>query len=541
MGRVGGLILIRGPTNPSETASILPPVRPGSCGSSTQAMKIAGYIHPIAQALGPNFACGWFEIVARLLQTLHRDADCDCVMIAGSWPFRWAAEKGQGPLLEGIRLAEIDEITIYRTLSACGALPTALDEAAYEGGHEDDPALRMIADEVARSVGGFVPDVIISFGIQTDFLAPLWPNALRLHIECGPFSRNPYPFSLFFDHLGMYGRSIVGQAGHRLRTHLATDDAVGLVSAFRTRNAYALDAVDPFHTVDFRAKFDRLLLLPLQVSNYYSFDRQSRYRTQFEYLLDVLSATPRDVGVVVTEYLEWGHVLKDCGSGQNLAYLQRNFPNLIFLDQFRSYLSPSQFLAPRVDGVWSVSSNVGYQALLYNRVLGSPTTSHLAGLAQATTFDGFFEAIGSATPINNDAPLAWLLERYFVPDSLLSDGRALRDYLTRRISAAAVADDPIDGFVPIADPDRLIQPWVLDAPKSTAAKVIQPLDAALADARVARQTLDTILHSSSWRITAPLRSLFSAMQASRDFLVSLLPAKIRRQPTLGQPFLPARQ
>ena len=59
-------------------------------------MKIAGYIHPIAQALGPNFACGWFEIVAKLLQALHRDADCECMMIAGSWPFRWAAEKGRG-------------------------------------------------------------------------------------------------------------------------------------------------------------------------------------------------------------------------------------------------------------------------------------------------------------------------------------------------------------------------------------------------------------------------------------------------------------
>ncbi len=503
-------------------------------------MKIAGYIHPISQALGPNFACGWFEIVAKLLQSLHRDADCDCIMVAGSWPFRSAAEKGQGSLLQGIRLAEIDETALYRSLSALNRLPTALDGTAYERDHGDDQALQVITDEVARSVGGFVPDVIISFGIQTDFLAPLWPNALRLHIESGPFSRNPYPFSLFFDHLGMYGRSIVGQAGQRLRTHRATDDAVGLVSAFRTRNTYALDAVDPFHAVDFRAKFDRLVLLPLQVSNYYSFDRQSRYRTQFEYLLDVLSAAPRDVGVIVTEYLEWGHVLKDCGSGQNLAYLQRNFPNLIFLDQFRSYSSPSQFLAPRVDGVWSVSSNVGYQALLYNRVLGSPATSHLAGLAHATTFDGFFGAIGSAAPINNDAALAWLLERYLVPDALLSDGRVLHDYLIRRISAVAVADDPMDSFVPIADLDRLMHAWVLKAPKSKAMKVIQPLDAALADARVARKTLDTILHSTSWRITAPLRSLFGAIQSCRDVLMSLLPAKIRRQPALRQPFLPAR-
>ena len=227
-----------------------------------QAMKIAGYIHPIAQALGPNFACGWFEIVAKLLQALHRDADCECMMIAGSWPFRWAAENGRASLLEGVRSAEIDEIALYRTLSALGGLPTALDQAAYDRGHEDGPALQAITDEVARSAGGFEPDVIISFGIQIDFLAALWPNALRLHVESGPFSRNPYPFSMFFDHLGMYGRSIVGQAGDRLRARPATGDLLGVANAFRTCNALALDAVDPFHAVNLRAKFDAWFCSP---------------------------------------------------------------------------------------------------------------------------------------------------------------------------------------------------------------------------------------------------------------------------------------
>ena len=70
--------------------------------------------------------------------------------------------------------------------------------------------------------------MIISFGIQIDFLAALWPKALRLHVESGPFSRNPYPFSLFFDHLGIYGRSIVGQAGDCLRAQPASSDLLGV-------------------------------------------------------------------------------------------------------------------------------------------------------------------------------------------------------------------------------------------------------------------------------------------------------------------------
>lgn len=510
-------------------------------------MKIAAYIHPVAQALGPNFNCAWFEILAKLLQTLRRDADCDCMMIAGDWPIRWAREVGRADLLEGIRVAALDEVALYRKLGALGALPTALDQVAYGTESPHDGALPALAAEVARCTRGFVPDVVISFAIQTDFLAALWPRATRLHVETGAYSRNPYPFSLFFDHVGMYRRSIIGRAGCALRSHRATDDALALASAFRTRNALALDAVDPFGSTDFRAKFDRLVLLPLQVSNYYSFDEQSHYRTQFEYLLDVLAATPPEVGVIVTEYLEWGHVLKSAGCGENIGYLQANFANLIFLDQFRAYASPSQFLARRVDGVWSVSSNVGYQGFLYNRALGSPATSHLAGIAQATTFADFFRQIESAAPINNDATLAWLLERYFVPEALLADGRWLRDYFERRIAAAAESKSPLDAFVPCADTDRLMQAWVVKAPKSRAAKAIQPMDAALAeaytarvDARAAQQALDAVLHSTSWRLTAPLRSLSVVARNCRDQIAAMLPGAIRTEPAQRAPVLPMR-
>jgi hypothetical protein len=59
--------------------------------------------------------------------------------------------------------------------------------------------------------------------------------------------------------------------------------------------------------------------------------------------------------------------------------------------------------------------------------------------------------------------LAWLLERYLVPATLLSNGRWLHDYLQRRLDAARSAIDPIDAFVPIADADRLMDAWVINA------------------------------------------------------------------------------
>lgn len=491
-------------------------------------MKVAAYIHPLAQALGPNFACGWFEILAKLLQTL-RDAGCECMIISGSWPYRWARETGRAQLLRGLHRVELDEIWLYRRIAKLGVQPTALDQLAYQSDQRHHPALQVIADELSRQRRDFKPDVIISFAIQTDFLAHLWPDALRLHVETGPFSRNPYPFSLFFDHLGMYGRSIIARAGKQLHSYTPTPDALGLVRALRARNAVAINATDPFRLIDFRKRFDKLVLLPLQVSGYYSFDLQASYRTQFEYLLDVLSAAPPDVGVIVAEYLEWGEVLKDRGSAENLAYLKSNFPNFIFLDQFRDYFSPSQFLVPRVDAVWSVSSNVGYQALLYNRLLGSPTTSHLAAIAHATHFSSFFATLNASNSVNNDPALAWLLDRYLVPEALLSDGRWLRGYFAQRIQSAAAAADPIDSFVPITEHARLREAWVVQAP---IAKATRYSNKDAKELQAVKESLDAVLCSKSWRVTAPLRAWSAAVRTCRHSITSQISIARQRQKAL---------
>jgi hypothetical protein len=147
-------------------------------------------------------------------------------------------------------------------------------------------------------------------------------------------------------------------------------------------------------------------------------------------------------------------------------YLRHTFPNLIFRDDFRAWFAPSQFLVPRVDGVWTVSSNVGYQAMLFNRVLGTPATTHMSGIADATEFQDFIGRLGQ--PANADAFLAWQLERYLVPEVLFSDGRWLHGYLERRIDAARRGADPIEAFVPTADSDRLMEAWIAQAPRPVA-------------------------------------------------------------------------
>ena len=267
-------------------------------------MKVACFVNPLVQARGPCFNFGWVETLANLLQPLRRDARCECMLIAGGWFKDWASQNQKGALLTGLRTVWIDELALYRRLRALGELPTALDQTAYQADDAEHPALRVIAEAMARDVNGFEPDIIIGFAGQANYLARLWPSALRLHIERGHFGRDPYPFSMYFDHVGTHARSAVARVGGLKLAYPLTSDGRALVSAFRSQMAAAFDSLDPFRSQSLRKRFDRLCLLPLQVSNEFSFDGLVNYRTQFEYLYDVLAAAPKDVAVIVTEHPE---------------------------------------------------------------------------------------------------------------------------------------------------------------------------------------------------------------------------------------------
>jgi hypothetical protein len=429
-------------------------------------MKIACYIHPIPVPIGPNADYFWLATLARILQGMRSADATDAMLISRAWLHSLAKEQRALSLLEGLRVAAVDETSLWHRLQSIDVLPTALAGLAYNTPSPSHPALQILADEVSRCSRGFEPDVVIAFGIQSDFLAELWPKALLLHIETGAYSRNPYPASLYFDHLGVYRHSAVGKAGKRLRGDATLAGETVLVSKIRNHFQRVLVSTDPFQHQNFVPNYRNIILLPLQVSNHYSFDEHVPYRSQFEFLLDVLSRTPRDVGVIATEYLECDEVLRTRGHGENIGYLRERFPNFIFHENFRSWFTPSQFLVLRVDGVWTVSSNVGYQGMLFNRVLGTPATTHISGIADATEFQDFIGKLGR--PANADRFLAWQLEHYLVPELMFSDGRWMHSYLQRRIDAAHHVGDPIEAFVPVADVDRLVEAWIGCAPQPRA-------------------------------------------------------------------------
>src|SRR3954467_1839273 len=134
-------------------------------------MKVACFVNPLVQARGPCFNFGWVETLANLLQSLRRDARCECMLIAGGWFKDWASQNQKGALLTGLRTVWIDELALYRRLRALGELPTALDQTAYQADDAEHPALRIVAEAMARDANGFEPDIIIGFAGQANYLA----------------------------------------------------------------------------------------------------------------------------------------------------------------------------------------------------------------------------------------------------------------------------------------------------------------------------------------------------------------------------------
>ena len=73
------------------------------------------------------------------------------MLIAGGWFKDWASQNQKGALLTGLRTVWIDELALYRRLSALGELPTALDQTAYQADDAEHPALRRAARSARAS------------------------------------------------------------------------------------------------------------------------------------------------------------------------------------------------------------------------------------------------------------------------------------------------------------------------------------------------------------------------------------------------------
>jgi hypothetical protein len=225
-------------------------------------VRIAAYIHPAFLPQGPLFNYGWYVILRDLLERLSQaNRDAQCFLISGRRFVQYAASLGH-PVGDRLQVLELDDVRLHRRLASRGITPSSLSHLLYES-TTSSPALQILTDEIRSVAACYGFDIILSFATPTDFLKELFPTAFRLHVEAGAFSRNPYPFSLFFDHLGMYRWSVMGQHGDAITKREISPDCAFLTTGFKQHYLEVLSSINPFATFDFRRRFDKVCLLPL--------------------------------------------------------------------------------------------------------------------------------------------------------------------------------------------------------------------------------------------------------------------------------------
>lgn len=275
---------------------------------------------------------------------------------------------------------------------------------------------------------GWKPNLIICWEFPTTFFRALFPDALVIDLMPGLFMRPPYPRTISFDPVGLYKDSCFGVQS--LKDVKATE--AELAAYYKIRNNFERFFAESSAKNLILSKlkdinrFSTFTLVPLQISQYFGFYENCKYKSQFDFLVDVLNHTPEDTGVIATQYVS-SFVQEKAINDKNIDFLTSNFSNFLYSKDFERIDNISQFIVPWADTTCSISSTIGLQAKFYNRRLISPSKSHLAFIADQTDF----EESGYNDQSNNENVMALMMNRQtFLESRLLEDPDYLSSILT---------------------------------------------------------------------------------------------------------------
>jgi len=267
-------------------------------------------------------------------------------------------------------------------------------------------------------------DIILLWETPVPFLEKMYPQALIVHQMPGAFSRAPYPHTVTFDPIGLYKHGSLYIHADEIHSIGNNHEDLGLTRDFICYLRDAINTLQPFEksVLNEKGKFNRLVLLPLQVSAHYTFKADTKYENQTDFLLDVLNKVNSDIGIVVTQYVT-PRASDTVINKVVLPVLKKTYPNLIYREEFDRISSVSQYLLPLVDEVITCSSSIGLQALAWPRKLTVQEDTFLKPLAtplvRAESHDEFDRSLRILSFIlNRNQPLA---------SSVVSD----REFLTK--------------------------------------------------------------------------------------------------------------
>lgn len=306
---------------------------------------------------------------------------------------------------------------------------------------------------------GYAPDVIISYESPAPFWKDIFPDALLLNSMFGIFSRAPFPAYGLLDPCGLYEYSYQYKYADRIRNEEVNEEERKVVKLLQNQSVTALATYHPLKKYLSRIyeRFERLVVLACQVDSYFSYNGCTNYKSQFEMVADVLSRTPENIGVIVTE-----HGYKRQISKEQCDYLYGLYNNFIYFSE-SSIPTPTQFLLPYVDGALSVSSSIGYQAALWKIPYLGLGLSQIDLFATHENLDEFYKSVRFGEKYDRDNIIYVLLSQIHISHknilfngdeylkkindifTVFKNGNDEYDYFSARKSVEEVTKDVVSG------------------------------------------------------------------------------------------------
>lgn len=307
----------------------------------------------------------------------------------------------------------------------------------------------------SKAIGAWVPDVVVCYEGAAPYLREMYPNAAFLNSTLGMLSRAPYPELGCFDPCGIFKNSYIKKFEKELKELKATSHQIELLDRFRKTYKEYINQNNPISRSDIPGTFDRIILVPLQVSGYFAFDdnlpKETKYENQLDFVRYVLEQVPSTIGVYVTLHGAEDKLFDDV----TLTQLRKKFPNFLFCSELQKIRWSSQWLLPFVDGVATVSSSVGLQALIWKKPVFIHGDSHISPFNAGNLSE--VERILDRE-YNFDGALFHLLTRYYpLMQEQVQNADWLYSFLKKSIDKQCAGEIQFDYFDPPKNESVAIQ------------------------------------------------------------------------------------
>jgi predicted HAD superfamily hydrolase len=261
---------------------------------------------------------------------------------------------------------------------------------------------------IKNSLGDFIPDATLTYESAAPFLKSAYPDAVHFNTMFGMFSRAPFPAFGILDPCGLYKHSFQSRFQTEIQNYEIAEDEQEVLRLLRQIAIKSLAQNMPLkHFIEsVREQFDKTLLLACQIDGYFAYNECTEFVNQFEMVNHVLSQTPENYGVIVTE-----HGYKRQISKEQVFELKNKYRNFIYFDNFNEdkIPFPSQFMIPYLDGVLSVSSSIAYQSALWQKPFCALGQSQMNVLSVSNSISDFMDYLKVNNESNVDHVLYYLL------------------------------------------------------------------------------------------------------------------------------------